>query len=250
MGNTAKQCRLGLFRDSDFAGDLEDSKSTSGGTLCIFGSHTFVPISWMCKKQTSVSHRSTESETMSSAQWTRASGGKSSRGPTHGGERAQDGLRRSHIIRDHSCTSQVGHCTLEPAGLVQRRDSMGRRTWVRRATPDGSPKRRLRKMNESERGKTRFLYLPLYLIGDVFVAVLTACLTPGHVSWSCLSSPGPSDLCGGFREGVCSRDILRSCEVHNCRLSFLRVSWTGWTGSRASAAVSGQGHTLCSLPRP
>ena len=36
-GNTAKQCRLGLFQDSDFAGDLEDSKSTSGGTLCVFG---------------------------------------------------------------------------------------------------------------------------------------------------------------------------------------------------------------------
>ena len=62
MGNTAKQCRLGLFQDSGFAGDLEDSKSTSGGTLCIFGSHTFVPISWMCKKQTSFSHSSTESE--------------------------------------------------------------------------------------------------------------------------------------------------------------------------------------------
>ena len=61
-GNTAKQCRLGLFQDSHFAGDLEDSKSTSGGTLCIFGSHTFVPISWMCKKQTSVSHSSTRSE--------------------------------------------------------------------------------------------------------------------------------------------------------------------------------------------
>ena len=41
VGNTAKQCRLGLFQDSDIAGDLEDSKSTSGGTLCIFGSHTF-----------------------------------------------------------------------------------------------------------------------------------------------------------------------------------------------------------------
>ena len=54
MNNTAKQCRLGLFQDSDFAGDLEDSKSTSGGTLCIFGSHTFVPMSWMCKKQTAV----------------------------------------------------------------------------------------------------------------------------------------------------------------------------------------------------
>ena len=56
VGNTAKQCRLGLFQDSDLTRDLEDSKSTSGGTLCIFGSHTFVPISWMCKKQTAVSH--------------------------------------------------------------------------------------------------------------------------------------------------------------------------------------------------
>ena len=65
VGNTAKQCRLGLFQDSDFAGDLEDSKSTSGGTVCDFGSHTFVPISWMCKKQTSVSHSSTESEIIS-----------------------------------------------------------------------------------------------------------------------------------------------------------------------------------------
>ena len=65
MGNTAKQCRLGLFQVSDFAGDLEDSKSTSGRTLCVFGSHTFVPISWMCKKQTSVSHSSTESEIIS-----------------------------------------------------------------------------------------------------------------------------------------------------------------------------------------
>ena len=33
VGNTAKQCRLGLFQDSDFAADLEDSKSTSGATL-------------------------------------------------------------------------------------------------------------------------------------------------------------------------------------------------------------------------
>ena len=65
VGNTAKQCRLGLFQDSDFAGDLEDSKSTSGGTLFVFGSHTFVPISWMCKNQTSVSHSSTESEIIS-----------------------------------------------------------------------------------------------------------------------------------------------------------------------------------------
>ena len=63
--NTDKQCRLGLSQDFDFAGDHEDSKSTSGGTLCTFGSHTFVSISWMCKKQTSVSHSSTESEIIS-----------------------------------------------------------------------------------------------------------------------------------------------------------------------------------------
>ena len=63
--NTAKQSRLGLFQDSDFPGDLEDSKSTSGGTLCNFGSHTFVPISWMCKERTSVSHSSKESEIIS-----------------------------------------------------------------------------------------------------------------------------------------------------------------------------------------
>ena len=65
MGNTAKQWRLELFQDSDFEGDLEDSKSTSGGTLFIFGSHTFVGRSWMCKKQTSLSHSSTESEIIS-----------------------------------------------------------------------------------------------------------------------------------------------------------------------------------------
>ena len=50
VGNTAKQCRLGLFQDS---------------TLCVLGSHTFVPLSWMCKKQTAVSHSSTESEIIS-----------------------------------------------------------------------------------------------------------------------------------------------------------------------------------------
>ena len=65
LGNTAKQCRLGLFQDSDFEGDLEDSKSTSRGTLCVFGSHAFAPISWMCKKQTAVSHSSTESDIIS-----------------------------------------------------------------------------------------------------------------------------------------------------------------------------------------
>ena len=65
VGNTAQHCRLGVFQDSDFPGELEDSKSTSGGILCIFGGRTFVPTSWMCKKQTTVSHSSTGSEIIS-----------------------------------------------------------------------------------------------------------------------------------------------------------------------------------------
>ena len=65
VGNTVQHCRLVLFQDSDFAGYLEDSKSASGGVLCIFGSRTLVPISWMCNKQTSVSHSSTEAEVIS-----------------------------------------------------------------------------------------------------------------------------------------------------------------------------------------
>ena len=36
VGNTRQQLQTGLFQDSDFAGDLEDSKSTFGGVLCFF----------------------------------------------------------------------------------------------------------------------------------------------------------------------------------------------------------------------
>ena len=60
-----QQCRLGLFLDFDFAGDLEDSKSISGVFFCLFGSRTFVPKSWMCKKQTSVSHSSSGAKIIS-----------------------------------------------------------------------------------------------------------------------------------------------------------------------------------------
>ena len=52
------------FLHADFAGDLADSKSTSGGRLCIFGDHTFA-ISWACEKQTAVSHSSPEAEVIS-----------------------------------------------------------------------------------------------------------------------------------------------------------------------------------------
>ena len=65
VGNTAERCSLELSQDSDFARDLEDSNSTSGGVLCIFVRLNFVPISWTCKKQTAVSHSSTESQVIS-----------------------------------------------------------------------------------------------------------------------------------------------------------------------------------------
>ena len=40
VGNTTQHFRLGLFQDSDFAGDLEDSKSTSGRVVYFWFSHT------------------------------------------------------------------------------------------------------------------------------------------------------------------------------------------------------------------
>ena len=55
-------CHVGKYCQTMQTGDcfrtltsreiLKISKSTSGGTLCVFGSHTFVPISWMWKKET------------------------------------------------------------------------------------------------------------------------------------------------------------------------------------------------------
>ena len=45
--------------DSDFAGDLEDSKNTSGGTLCVFGNHTFVPINCLVVLFANSQYRST-----------------------------------------------------------------------------------------------------------------------------------------------------------------------------------------------
>ena len=62
VGNTAQQCRLRLFQDSDFAEDLQDSKSKSGGIFMFFGEgRTFVPISWVCKRQVAVSFSSSDS---------------------------------------------------------------------------------------------------------------------------------------------------------------------------------------------
>ena len=62
VGDHPADCWLALFCDASFAGDLEDSKSTSGAYLCVVGPRTFVPITWVCKRQGAVSHSSTEAE--------------------------------------------------------------------------------------------------------------------------------------------------------------------------------------------
>ena len=63
--NTANNAGLGLFQDSDFAGDLEDPKSNQVEHCAFWETIHLFPISWMCKKRTSVSHSSTESEIIS-----------------------------------------------------------------------------------------------------------------------------------------------------------------------------------------
>ena len=63
VGNIAQQCRLGWFQDSDFAGDLEDSKSTSG--FFVFCKSNICTDKLDVQKKTSVSHSSTEAELIS-----------------------------------------------------------------------------------------------------------------------------------------------------------------------------------------
>ena len=61
-GDQISDCKIMMFTDASFAGDLKDSKSTSGMYMAIAGPHTWVPIAWLCKKQTAVSHSSAEAE--------------------------------------------------------------------------------------------------------------------------------------------------------------------------------------------
>ena len=54
VGDEPEDCYLTWFSDASFAGDLRDSKSTTGGILCIVGPNTYVPITWICKKRRSL----------------------------------------------------------------------------------------------------------------------------------------------------------------------------------------------------
>ena len=74
VGDDAQHCHVVLYSDADFAGDLIQAKSTSGLYLAIVGPNTFAPITASCKKQTCVSHSSTESEIVAAEQGIRTEG--------------------------------------------------------------------------------------------------------------------------------------------------------------------------------
>ena len=61
-GDPPEDCRIVMFGYASFAGDLSDSKSTTGVIMVLVGPRTFCPISWICKKQGAISHSSTEAE--------------------------------------------------------------------------------------------------------------------------------------------------------------------------------------------
>ena len=65
VGDYPRDCWFALFVDANFAGDLEETKSTNGAYLCIVGPRTFVSVTWICKRQTVVSHSFSEAEVIS-----------------------------------------------------------------------------------------------------------------------------------------------------------------------------------------
>ena len=62
VGDAAELRHVLLYSDADFAGDTRTSKSMSGCYIAIVGPNACAPICAMSKKQTCVSHSSTESE--------------------------------------------------------------------------------------------------------------------------------------------------------------------------------------------
>ena len=62
IGDAIENLELVLFCDADLAGDRTDSKSTTGVFLCILGPRSFVPLTGISKKQTSISRSTPEAE--------------------------------------------------------------------------------------------------------------------------------------------------------------------------------------------
>ena len=65
LGDPPELCSVVAYCDASFADDLQSSKSTSGLFLAIVGPNTFMPITSFAKRQTAVSHSTTESEMVS-----------------------------------------------------------------------------------------------------------------------------------------------------------------------------------------
>ena len=65
MGDEKDSLTLHLYTDADLASDPEDSISTSGAYFAILGPKTHAPLGHRSKRQTAVSHSSTESEIVS-----------------------------------------------------------------------------------------------------------------------------------------------------------------------------------------
>ena len=61
-GDRASQLRRMVYVDASFADCIRSGKSTSGAYLALAGHNTFMPLASLCKKQTCVSHSSTELE--------------------------------------------------------------------------------------------------------------------------------------------------------------------------------------------
>lgn len=64
VGDKPETCKVVQFSDALFSADLSDSKNTTGAFFCTIGLNTYVPLSWVCEKQGSVSHSSSEAETI------------------------------------------------------------------------------------------------------------------------------------------------------------------------------------------
>ena len=65
VGDPPSKCDIVLISEATSAGDLKDSKYTSGGALCLVGSNLFESISWLLPKlKTQLWLRSRPIETM------------------------------------------------------------------------------------------------------------------------------------------------------------------------------------------
>ena len=64
VGDPIEDCILAACSDASYADALQDAKSTSGAVIVLLGPRTFVPLTWLCKKQGAISRSSTEAETL------------------------------------------------------------------------------------------------------------------------------------------------------------------------------------------